>query len=421
MKSYPLLQWLQDHVGFENYQHIGPRSLDRIRPFFEHLVKSSHDKNIKIVTIAGTNGKGQTCYAISEILNFFHEPYAMFLSPHVHSISERFQHENGAFLEQDIYQCFIDLKKRCDDFKITLSFFEFLFASFLHLSLQRDCKYLILEVGVGGRLDATNLLDAQVSVITSIGRDHQELLGTRLEDIFYEKFGITRTKAKLITFFDSKYLRNIANVASAEKNVYHIDLGFQHQHFGRKIPFSERNKMMALKATKNLAPHLPWSDFDETQFLVNRRVLPGRGEELQYQQNSKFYFYGSHNVDGMRAWFLQDLEYNPDLFYDLVLVGFSKRNLQDILTMMKQWKRAHQLSPNRYKKVAFTSFSHSKAYVPIPFEIEQIKRVVADFNQTLFWLTHWKDYELFLRIEGKINILVIGSFYFVSEVKSSLI
>lgn len=416
MQDCYLVQWLEEHIGFETYQHLGSRSLERIRDFFQDYKDIIKKNNVKIITVAGTNGKGQTSYSIASLLTYFHQPFGLFISPHVHSITERFQSHLGEINKEKLFKIFQKIQHRQLQKNIQLSFFEFLFAAFLEMTIEDQLPQIILEVGVGGRLDATNLLDASVAIITSIGRDHQDLLGNRLDLILYEKLGILRKNQLVFSSLQSEYVRKLALDFSKNCKANHKDVSnYVKDHYGPFFDYS--NRYLALSATKAMLPFLDWKNFDEKKFIMQQSHLPGRGEVYVHEQNQHFHLYGSHNLDGMRAWLRADLLIRADVEYDYVLLAFSKRTFKDIKNLIKFWKWAHLKFRDKYKTLILTSFDYFKAFKPNQMELEEIAELVAQNNQTIKWLSNWKDYNRFLRIKTKNTILIIGSFYFVSEVK----
>lgn len=418
-----LLSWLEHQVGFENYKHLVDRSLMRIAPFFQPWIDQIKNENIQVITICGTNGKGQTSYSCAQLLKNQNKSYSLFISPHVHSIFERFQNEKGMYDEKTVEDTFLKINFLMNENNITLSFFEFLFAVFLDMAISRGSHFLILEVGVGGRLDATNLVNTDVAIITSIGRDHQELLGNRLESILKEKLGIIRKDIELYSYFNLNYLKNIALEICIKNKTQLIDLKTTYCDSNNVFDFSQINRLLAYKAVESLLKKNKNFNKDTypalSEFMSGKSELPGRGEKIILNSKQTFYLYGSHNVDGMRAWFTFDLKQNSTLNYDLVILGFSKRKFEDIAIMIKQWRFAHLRYHQKYKKILITSYSHTKAFAPSQEEERKICDIVAPFAQTIFYSQNWKEYERFLTIRDNINILVIGSFYFVSEVRLS--
>lgn len=416
MQSVDLLVWLEKNIGFETYHQLGDRSLGRIAPFFSQDINSLQSSGIKVITVAGTNGKGQTCYSIAEILKKVGCSYSIFLSPHIHCITERFGTSDKIITTNFLFEIFQSLYKRMYVTKIKLSYFEFLFAAFLEINKANKYDVMILEVGVGGRLDATNLIDTDVAVITSISRDHQDLLGKRLDTILNEKMGITREKKPLLTAFKSDYLRNKCRELANIKSCIHQDF-YQHITTQYGNSYEIRNKFLAVMAVAEIKHEYLLSLEEIKKFLVLDQQLPGRGETLQIEKQI-YHFYGSHNLEGIREWIYADVLQRPDTNYDDVLISFSKRSWQDIEAIIKLWIQSHSKHKQKYKRLIISFFEHLKAFQPSEEESHKINSLVAQYSQSIKVLSNWKEYNRFPKINKNTNILVIGSFYFVSEVRA---
>jgi dihydrofolate synthase/folylpolyglutamate synthase len=157
------------------------------------------------VLIAGTNGKGSTAATLASILQASGYKTALYTSPHLIRINERIR-INGAAISDDTFALIHDLVDRTAERLVSEaelpwhpSFFEMLTAiAFEHFARER-VDIAVLEVGMGGRLDATNVVEPRLSVITDIALDHQKFLGDTLTEIAREKAGILRTKTPAIT------------------------------------------------------------------------------------------------------------------------------------------------------------------------------------------------------------------------------
>lgn len=436
MNSDLLLAWLKEKIGFETYHGLEHRSLQNIAPFFAAWKNEIQQRQIKVITVAGTNGKGETCYYLSHLLKSAAISHAVFISPHVHSICERVQW-NGVDIDpqqfwevmQSTYQKMQAQQAQLNlQFK-GLSYFEFLFACFLEFALQssKNVRYLVLEVGVGGLLDATNLLDTDCAVIVSISRDHQELLGHSFAEILTQKMGICRPHRLVFTAFSSAYIRHLMqNYAIKHSWIWH-DL-----YLEKKIPqgthYSVSNRTLALTVMQHLAPDV----FSLTNKIMLELNFPGRGEFL-LKSGQRFDFYGSHNVDGLRKWMQQNFLFEtnfshqrPHAIYDVVVVAFSKRAFADQYAMMKQWKYA--LDQGRVAKIIWTTFSHFKSWNPTP---EELAKVLAIFtpapdqplsvppqhNPNFYYQKNWTTILFDSSVQ---KILVTGSYYFVGEFAANM-
>ncbi|PPI88233.1 bifunctional tetrahydrofolate synthase/dihydrofolate synthase [Candidatus Pantoea edessiphila] len=143
-----------------------------------------------VFIVSGTNGKGTTCRIMEILLIKSGYRVGVYSSPHFLNYIERVRIQGNVLTEEQHVNSFKEIYKLCKDIKLT--YFEFSTLSALKLFKTSNLDVLILEVGVGGRLDATNIIDADISIITSIAIDHTNLLGSNREKISTEKAGIFR-------------------------------------------------------------------------------------------------------------------------------------------------------------------------------------------------------------------------------------
>lgn len=143
-----------------------------------------------IVLVGGTNGKGSTCTFLQSIWQAAGFRVGLYTSPHIHLFEERIQINGKTVKPKDIVQAFQEIEKVRGD--VELTFFEYTTLAALSIFSKENLDALILEVGLGGRLDATNLMDADVAIVTNVDMDHENFLGLTKEAIGYEKAGIYR-------------------------------------------------------------------------------------------------------------------------------------------------------------------------------------------------------------------------------------
>lgn len=180
-------------------------SIEDTRRFLEYL--GNPEENMKIIHVAGTNGKGSVCCYISNILLKAGYTVGMFTSPHLVKVSERFCVDGKPISDGLFVEVFIELLKRIleyDDEEFFPTYFEYLFFMAMLLYDVYPVDYLVLETGLGGRLDATNTVkEPLVSIITEIGFDHMQYLGNTIEEIAGEKAGIIKPGIPVV-FFDKR-------------------------------------------------------------------------------------------------------------------------------------------------------------------------------------------------------------------------
>ena len=216
--------------------------LERIGAFLEKL--NNPQDELKFVHIAGTNGKGSTTTMCANALSDAGYKVGLFISPYVNDFRERIQ-INGVMIEKErLAQIVSRLKPICDDFIKSgnvITEFEFITAVAFIYYKEENCDFVCLEVGLGGRFDATNVIKtALVSVITSIGLDHTAILGDSVEKIAYEKCGIIKKGVPVVCYPDqpSGVLGTVIETAAQKQSALYIPAPPSHH----EIEFDDNEK-----------------------------------------------------------------------------------------------------------------------------------------------------------------------------------
>ena len=168
--------------------------LDNIHQILSRL--HHPEREYPIVHVAGSNGKGSVCAGLASILIQAGRRTGLYSSPHLHSFTERIRIDGQAISEGEAVALIESVRAVCD--RIPVTFFEFTTAMALLHFQRQEVEVAILEVGMGGRLDATNAVQPQVTVITPICLDHSEHLGADLATIAAEKAGIIKPQIPLV-------------------------------------------------------------------------------------------------------------------------------------------------------------------------------------------------------------------------------
>ena len=178
--------------------------------------------NAQSIHIAGTNGKGSTAAFCESILRNAGYRVGLYTSPHLVHFCERIQINRALMTESEMIKIISRVKKAVEDIEIPITFFEFATAmAFLHFSEQKT-DINIVEVGMGGRLDATSLCKGDISIITSISKDHTSYLGNELEKIAFEKASILKEGGTVFAMKGveevNQIIKDIADQKSAKLN-----------------------------------------------------------------------------------------------------------------------------------------------------------------------------------------------------------
>lgn len=183
--------------------------LCNFRELQDLLKEFNFQKKFKIITVAGTNGKGTTVAMLEELLVANNKSVLSHTSPHVFKFNERISLNKKSIDEVVLLEILERLAEISFEYK--LSYYQIAFLCACIYSQKTHVDYFILEVGIGGRLDAANVLDADLTAITNIDFDHCEILGDTLDKIGYEKAGICRPKVPL--FLGAKMPQSVYSYA----------------------------------------------------------------------------------------------------------------------------------------------------------------------------------------------------------------
>jgi len=202
------LDWL-----FARHRFVMKPGLDRV----EHLLTSvgSPQRQFKIVHVGGTNGKGSTACMIASILTEHGLRTGLYMSPHVTSFVERMSIDGRAVSQERVLEIICRLKPAADEIEAT--FFEITTAAAAVYFAEEGVDIVVAEVGLGGRLDATNVLDSALSVITRVAIDHADILGSDVATIAAEKAGIVRESGVVVCGAEGDALDVVRGVAAARK------------------------------------------------------------------------------------------------------------------------------------------------------------------------------------------------------------
>jgi dihydrofolate synthase/folylpolyglutamate synthase len=202
-----VIRYLYDMLPM--YQRIGnsafKKNLSNTKKLCKHL--GDPHKTFKSIHVAGTNGKGSTAHMLASILAQEGYKTGLYTSPHLKHFNERIK-INGIPVSEDYIVEFVNSMKNVIE-SIKPSFFELTVAMAFDYFSREKVDYAVIEVGLGGRLDSTNVIYPEISLITNISFDHQEMLGDTLEEIAFEKGGIIKKKIPVVIGEEDKATRRV--------------------------------------------------------------------------------------------------------------------------------------------------------------------------------------------------------------------
>ena len=181
------------------------------------ILSNPHDK-FKSIHIAGTNGKGSVSHMLSSILHEAGYKVGLYTSPHLKDFRERIKINGEIISELEVVK-FVENNKINFE-KIGLSFFEFTVALAFNYFANKKVDIAIIETGLGGRLDSTNIITPELSIITNIGLDHIKLLGNTIEQIAKEKAGIIKQNVPVVIGINQVKIKDIFQNIANKKNTH---------------------------------------------------------------------------------------------------------------------------------------------------------------------------------------------------------
>ncbi len=284
----------------------------------------------KIITVAGTNGKGTTCAFIEQILMEAEQRVGVYSSPHLLRYNERVRIAGIDASDADFIEAFCAIDKARGD--ISLTFFEYATLAALVIFKQADLDVVVLEVGLGGRLDATNIIDADISVVTSIDIDHQEYLGDTRELVGREKAGIFRQNRPAIAG-DRALPQSVRDVADqVQANLFVIGEAFELEQNQENWNFKGH-----LREFVELPyPQLPLPNA-VTALAVIEQLLPDITEQQVREGIRKAQLTGRLELVSESPTILLDVAHNPHAahYLKLQLAKYGQRRIVALCGMLK--------------------------------------------------------------------------------------
>ena len=324
--------------------------------------KIGYKQTFKVIHVAGTNGKGSTCATLSAILSKKYK-VGLYTSPHLVSPYERIQ-INGKKISRKEFDKYAKKIMRSENDK--LSFFEFLTCVALKYFQDRNVDIAVVEVGMGGRLDATNIVFPSVEIITSIGIDHTNYLGQTVESIAKEKAGIIK-RGVVISSVTGR-AKKIIEDAAIKKRAKLIELG--RDFYIRKVRVSLEGTEFEINGKKyktNLigrhqARNVSDAIIAARQFVDEKTIEKGISKvkwPARFEVIDRIILDGAHNIEGVRAAVrtLKELRIHPtfvvaifkDKQYGKMIKELSKVSRKMIFTTSKSRRSC---DPNELARIA---------------------------------------------------------------------
>ncbi len=313
----------------------------------QHL--NNPENYLKCIHVAGTNGKGSTSHLLASVLQEAGYKVGLYTSPHLKDFRERIK-INGKEISEEFVCEFVEKNKSFFEAN-DLSFFEMTVGLAFEYFAKEKTDINIIEVGMGGRLDATNIITPLVSVITNIGKDHTQFLGNTLQSIAKEKAGIIKKDVPVVV---GEYVSETKEVFLAKAKETHSELFFASDIVKENYPsvllgdYQISNKKTALQTIRVLQIQ---GDFEITEeniqngFLnvINTTGLQGRWQQLKSQP--KVICDTAHNSHGLKI-VLNQIKKEQFEELHFVLGVVNDKDLEEILPLFPKEAHYYFCKPN---------------------------------------------------------------------------
>ena len=384
------------------YQRQGPvafkKDLTNSLAFSAHL--NAPEKNFPTVHVAGTNGKGSTSHMIASVLQEAGLKVGLYTSPHLKDFRERIRINGAPISEQEVINFITDTKQFLEENE--LSFFEMTVGMAFSYFSDQKVDIAIIEVGLGGRLDSTNIILPLVSVITNIGLDHTQFLGEKRTEIAFEKAGIIKNNIPVVIGEKQDEVASVFEDIASKKNapLYFADELVTENHFTDLLGDYQKINVKTAVQTIRLLNLKTFNISTEKirEGLLNITKNTGlRGRYQLLGSKPKVVCDTAHNAEGLTL-VLTQLKNEKYHKLHIVIGVVNDKNLDQIL--------------NLFPKTA--SYYFCKPDIPRGLEAELLRAVAAkheligDIHESVM-----EAYKKALQTANKNDLVYIGGSTFV--------
>jgi dihydrofolate synthase/folylpolyglutamate synthase len=380
-------------------------------------VLDNPQNKVKTIHVTGTNGKGSTSYYISNLLRKAGQKTGLFVSPYVFEFNERIQLNGKNISNSDLVKVANQVEKAITKIKrndpdFSLVTFEYETVMAFTFFAEQKCDYAVIEVGIGGEHDKTNVITPEVSVITTVGLDHEKIIGPTIQDIAHEKSGIIKSHRPVIGGNIPKTILPIIEKKAAQEHAPFYLLG---RNFivsdDKRVVYKVKNKTLSFISHPKVESydiavavqvfsllHLPLSNALIEQ-AVNQTKIPGRYQLLK--ENPMIILDGAHNIQAVK---------------NLLEFVHKQKKIRDgqvrvLITMMKDKDLEQVFSLfDKADRLLLTTISYPRVAKKADFPVAVQKKYPYEAN----WEKAFD--ELKDASEDNDILLVTGSFYLVSEI-----
>lgn len=395
----------------------GEYSLDRMQKLLSFL--GDPQEKYRVVHIAGTSGKTSTAYYVAALLKAAGFRTGLTISPHTFEVNERVQIDCQPLLEPLFCADFELFMEQIEQSKLWPTYFEIMIAFAFWEFARQGVEYAVVEVGIGGLLDSTNVVKAanKVCVITDIGLDHTDLLGDTYQAIATQKAGIIQPENRAFMYRQSDEIMHAVQKRVDEMRATLTVLEAENVRTEAQLPlFQQRNFGLALAVVASIAADHNVSLSDSAVRLGSRTFIPGRMETF-HVDGKTIILDGAHNGQKMQT-LLDSIEHLYKNKTIAMMLGFVKGPMVD-----ERISEALPLCGAVAKQIAVIDFAGAADYPRQSASTDMVAHI-ADTLKLKQPIDYYSDvqqawHDLLAQKETQV-LVVTGSIYLLSHVRPLL-
>lgn len=420
-------------MNIEEYlSHFDKFTKDPTLEAMEYIMNKFNNphKKIKCIHVAGTNGKGSVCEMLNNCLINSGYKVGKFISPHLKTFNDGICINNIQITDEEVEEILIPLSKIVEEYnnehKIPVKWFEVITSLVFIYFYKKQCDIAIIETGLGGTLDCTNIVEPIVSVITKIGYDHIDILGNTIQEIADQKAGIIKPNSETVCINQADVIDVIKEKCRKTKNKLNIvnseDItNYTYNQELQKFNYKDyKNIEINLKGqvqTQNAAQCLEVINIlkkngykiSEESIKKGLKTVIHKARMEEINKNPEIIFDGGHNESA-----IQNLKQNIKQYYN----NKKRVYIVSILQTKDHSTIVKELSDDKEAVFYFTSGVKEKPYVPAEELAEEAKKYLNQ-NQIIIKEIDEAIKEVEEKYQDRV-VFIVGSFYVYKKVTENI-
>lgn len=387
-------------------------TLERIKPLLRLL--DSPEKNLNVIHVAGTSGKTSTSYYIAALLTQSGKKVGLTVSPHIDTVRERVQINMHPISESRFCDYLEEFRESVDKLEVLPTYFEFLYAFAIWVFAKEKVDYAVVETGMGGLYDATNVVtnSNKVCVITDIGLDHTHILGNTIEAITLQKAGIIHEGNQVFIYGQSNTVNKLIKQYAVDKNANYNQIdSVQSPAIIGLIGYQKRNFLLAVEVYKYLSQRDKLRNLTSKEYIHAANInIPARLEMIKLQ-DKRIVLDGAHNIQKLESF----IEAYKQKYKDIKpTVIFALKQNKEFVEFVKDLSKLSN-------KIVITAFNTTQDLPVISLDPKEVISASSELKGIdITSIPDHDDVVDFIQNSPEHYFVITGSFYLISQIRPKL-